>query len=694
MVLKLREVVKHNPDKIDLGFGGVAAKDQHEYNTNKLMPKQEWKWNRHTNERCGARADRFVPPINTGVPVELFHVNMKFEKFLLIWSENANCLEILAREMKEEVLWLFRNNPVNGGKNEKDHLWFAGISVQWFSWSAMLMMEYCYPDIMCKCTSFQQCIIHMVEHIMDNRFKTGTKKAKGLQFLSDIFAPLNRIQLAIWDSHNVIYAANSGKRFRYKVFDTINDSKWWLHVFGEKKTTGPERKKFLIDSALQNNKLAVGLVLDASRERQKKALTAPTPIHELDFVTGVRKLVELVYGEDLNVHKKVVLTSKQHCAAGLCLVQLLCGSRSKGVIGANWFDKVRHTLDDEYKEQSIITREQAKTMYSGIDYCVTVKRITKEKDKDVREYERRAALAHSLDKEIEDVPHSANKVADYTIIIKPILFMLLDKRYLDRARFNNDETLEPLSAVDVFLRLVTTCREFVKKSAKKKSVEFMESPFKDFPMWGYTDAETYQLSGAHSRDFNNNWNKEMNVVVKSVFSTFIKKGQGTHMLRRLYVNRGYDHFSSNKMKETAFTRLTLGHKGYEVSLYYTSLIFMPAINIDKKRSLDVQVRESLVETQVRLLLLEKRLERTSIYSVPFETTDGKEVLIDRLRRADRRTSTDVHAHRGIGVIKKLREKDVKITWIKLYKLGVSKEKAVRAAIKAHPEYIPFSEKDM
>lgn len=671
--------VTYTKSKIDMGWSDK------EYNTEKDFPKQIKDHKRHLNARTARGATRIVPPVNPSTPFrgkDGFQIGMPLESFLKIWSTPIG-LSILSREVKEEALWIERN------KGTKEHHFFQKKKMQWFSWSALITLEYCYPDQMSACDSFGTCLKTMILHAMNTRFKhPKTGKQTGLEFIKQILTHLNSIALAMWDEHNVLLIPNSAKEFRYdKVFEPIQRSKWWLRVFGKEVDTEGERREYLLDGPLKVIAEAVVLEKKATRERQRKGLSAPIKIPELTFMNGVTSLLSQVYGPTMNVHQKLTITSNSHCAAALCLLQLLCGSRSKGIIGANWFDRVKHTLDVDYQKESGITVKEAATMYNGVDYCIVVKRITKEKDKNVREYQRRLDLAKTQGKGIEEIPIEENEVADNTIIIKPILFMLLDRKYLDRNRFNSDPTLDAQTAIDVFMSLMTETRRYVHKSAQGKQVEFVQSPFPDAPMWGYSDGEAYQTSGKHSTVFNGGWNKQMNVVVKKAFS-FIGRGQGTHMLRRLYVNRGYAHFSSNTMKETAFTGMTLGHSGFEVSLFYTNLIWVPALSADVTMTISERVIEKVTQLESRIHLLEKnQTEHENQNKVTFLDTDSKEVVLAKLPRAPRGASTYLQTERGIQSLKQLIQSDITPTWNKLYKLGVNRSN--KQDIMRHKDFMSF-----
>ena len=56
-----------------------------------------------------------------------------------------------------------------------------------------------------------------------------------------------------------------------------------------------------------------------------------------------------------------------------------------------------------------------------------------------------------------------------------------------------------------------------------------------------------------------------------VFPGLLRKGEGTHLLRKLYLQYAFEH-EGEGMKETGFASKVFGHTGYATSLHYTSVI--------------------------------------------------------------------------------------------------------------------------
>ena len=656
------------------------------------LPEQKQHFLRHLTARAGSHGPkRSVPPLNKDIPISKFKKGMPLMNFLEVWATDDLCQKILTAEMRTEVQFLERNKETK----EKNHPFFYKINLLWSCWSGMLMLEYCYPDEMDSCSSFPLCLHHMINHTLNRLDYVSGKEA-----IHDILKYLQSIQTALFPDDVTALRNSAANNFQINILNTINNSDWWLQVIGPPGKTAKDRDIILTQGPLKIIPLAAQQKKQASEQRQFSALTAPTKIHEVDFIVGVKKLVQEVYGADMDVTNKITINDTRHCASAMCLLQLLCGSRSLGIIGVNWFDKVTHSMESEIKNLSGITMKTVKERFNGLDYCIQVRRITKEKDKQIREYEEKKKIAKQKNILAEDVimtPVSKNKV-----IVKPILFMFLDRKFLDQL-YKNDTPLPPTTAVDIFLYLIQQTREYVRESSseKKTPVEFVQSPLAT-PMWGYSDAETYQSTEKGNRQFSSQWNREMTKVLRGdkthdpIFD-FIQDGMGTHMLRRLYVNRGYYHFASNTLKETAFTRLTLGHKSFMVSLYYTSLIIEPSVSIDGTAENVLKHFETKVaDLEARLSLLEANKTLTTHYDQNLEGFDnrsGTTIFIERLKRAARQSRTEFHVHRGIEMLQKLNNEDIRPTWFKLLRLGVHKSKETRVGMKNHPDFVPFNDRD-
>lgn len=65
--------------------------------------------------------------------------------------------------------------------------------------------------------------------------------------------------------------------------------------------------------------------------------------------------------------------------------------------------------------------------------------------------------------------------------------------------------------------------------------------------------------------------KEIRRYIELVFPGMLDEGEGTHMLRKIYLQLAFETYGEG-MKETGFAAQVFGHEGYGTSLHYTSVI--------------------------------------------------------------------------------------------------------------------------
>jgi hypothetical protein len=520
---------------------------------------------------------------------------------------------------------------------------------------------------------------------------------------------LNAIYKAMYTSHFASLHPSPVNEFKGKIInalrkqDNFNGKKWtwWQDTF--KKEEKLIYTKHLVDGPLQSSKVGEAIKKKRSEERQVKALTRPTEVHEIDFLTGLKKLLILVFGEQLR--SEVVfdddfyIKDDKHCAACLCLLQLLCGSRSRGVIGVNWFGPIPTSPEEEIHGAENGTRKEMIDAFSGYDYIVQVMRITKEKKKDVRDYNLLLKKAKLEKKNVDDMILPVSESTDvHKVITKPILYMYLERKYFDREWVKDSPVVDAKTGVDIFLELMRKTRLYIEETSPKEVTWAPRRDRKlDVKIPGFSDDETYN----RGRKITYSWNSKMNrilkgyktsknVVVPGIFP-FIKDGQGTHMLRRLYVNRGFYHFSSNKIKETAFTRMTLGHDSFQVSLYYTSLLFIPTVTISGGiDSVAKSFQQKVAKLEADFESMKDRLDGLiGKDEVEFKDRQGDTVKIERLPRARRGTSLSDHVDRTFDAIERLKDAKVDVNWAKLERIGVQRSVPLRDAVRRSERYLPF-----
>lgn len=642
-------VQSHSQDKVDNGW---SSRD---YVTRRVQWKQKEEYGRHL---IPTRSDkqksnvRIVPPINKDLPFPQFKRGMHVKDFMRVWATNGNCQQILTIEAKTEGDYLQRRRP-----DSDSHPNFQAKSVQWLCWSGMLALEYCYPK-MAECQSFIMCLHRVIAEQFEKASNTVDDVKVIMEYAAKIQARLFSEEVLL--SYKTM--VSRGTTFRRNIIDAIYYSKWWTDTFG--KGNKAKQRELLV---LPTTTLVKKIQRKYGEERAAFALTKPTTVHELVFVKGTQELVQQVYGKDLETTQEITIDTDQQCAAALCLLQLLCGSRSVGVIGVNWYGKVHHMLEEEFKDTSGITKKQVQRDYHGTEYCVAVHRLSKEKSPSEREYANR--VKEAIEKGVDPETLDKTEVTDKTIV-KPILFMYLDPRFFDYERLRDKEALTSQTCVDIFLRLASATRAYIKRT-DPYGAKFTDSEY--HPMTGFTDESAYNIrKETPSGKLVSKWNTAMRGVLVKIFPFIDVKGKGTHMLRKLYVNRAYYHYSSDVMKETGFASLVLGHASFTVSLNYTSIIFVPAIPIHKVDT-SKKIKEQLAALDARVTAMEESDDTPSPafeHRVAFTDSNGKVVTIPRLSRAPRKTTNEEHLARAQKVIDQLFALSVPISLSKLYRAGV------------------------
>ena len=67
--------------------------------------------------------------------------------------------------------------------------------------------------------------------------------------------------------------------------------------------------------------------------------------------------------------------------------------------------------------------------------------------------------------------------------------------------------------------------------------------------------------------------KEVRKYMNQVFPGMLKKGESTHLLRKIYLQLAFETYGDG-MKETGFAARVFAHEGYATSLHYTSVIIV------------------------------------------------------------------------------------------------------------------------
>ena len=524
---------------------------------------------------------------------------------------------------------------------------FHAKTMAWRGWSGLLLLEWIMPNAnLPKQDSnavsiprdFSRYVAAVYHHAMNEYTLAsyGGKEAAILE-IQKMVTYIYTISIYMWPLDRVMDRRHASARKFYSLIKEISiGSSLFEETHGDK-----------LDEAWVEHYLPYFNIIPRAQElhveravvRQAVALNAPIQIDEHQFLVGVRKMVRSVYGDDLDMENEVVFANNKHVAAGMCLAQLLCGSRAKGIIGVNWFSRVDEQLAIETEMKDLLG--DARRAFTAHDHCVFVQRMTKQKSKEQQSIAARRAEAKSsgdnwVDIELEDGPVELDKT-----VVKPILFMLLDASYLNPEEKRHEMTKH--DAVTVFLDLMTSIRRYVsnvadRREGKEEKIVLVDAPDHLHPMKGFSD------SGTRGHDeFVNGFEVWMRRRMREDFFPDLfpheEKQPGTHMLRRLYVNWGYKSFGKTTMKETAFAARTLGHSGFGVSLFYTSLIMKPSLSADMALSEAITQRVSLLSAKVEELEAQidelKEEQKGELQMIAFEDGNGEFVEIEVLPRARR-----------------------------------------------------------
>ena len=224
----------------------------------------------------------------------------------------------------------------------------------------------------------------------------------------------------------------------------------------------------------------------------------------------------------------------------LCLVQLCCGSRSRGVIGVNTYHK---------PTSGEIAGVKGSVFDADDSYIMTVKNLTKRRNENES-----CAKIHKMTSGSTDTSEKLNveswnsAVADVrdnnSSVVRPFMAHFL---------VFSDKTRSPF---DSFLDLVRAVRYCLASDHRKNTV------------WASVGG-TMMVKQAND-DYFRVVRAYMKGVIRKVF-THTRGKKSTHELRRIYACYAYEIFSLPDSKEVAFTQKVLGHASMGVSLGYTDL---------------------------------------------------------------------------------------------------------------------------
>jgi hypothetical protein len=587
-----------------------------------------------------------VPPMDREWPVKNFTKDMPFADFVHAIATSQTALDIMRLETNIE-------SSANTTKRDVKSPNFHQSRMQWTSWSAMLAIELAYPGVMEGCQGFGQCLEVLWKKELNSSKLLKMKREKFEAWLEKVLKDLNIIVHQQWRDVGNAHPKTVRTFVSVRIIETLRRSAAWAYTPKEQDERMVElhKKRWLFVP-----EEVVGREFSTAKKRLTKFLTKPQQIHEKDIIEGVRTLFTQVW-PDKGLGKDMLnpisfgspSSSKlpDRVRAAVCLLELMCGSRLIGVMFVNFFERLTTGTVAEWK----VREPETMAAYGSLDSSVIVTRLSKEGTK--------ASRARKAEKEVSEVYDRA--------IVKPLIEAFVDPVLL----FGNPNAIRT-PAIDVFIRLVVAVRKYIywipltgAKWEKKGG------------MFGLTDEMTEQIPTGLRKDMNN-MNSHIVNYARRTFP-FFKANQGTHLFRKIYMNWAYNSYASDSMKETGFAAAVLGHRGYQVSLNYTSLIIVPSIPT-KELSDAVKMQARMAALETRLSALEKRNPGVLPDRQPFINSKGKLVDIEYLPRAPHRSTFQVHLDRAREIIKRLKTNDVAVTWANIKKMRVNTREDVRIAL--------------
>lgn len=585
---------------------------------------QSWKRRRHMTDKSGGLkgSGKQVPPLHKDWNTTKFKLNMPFVKFLRTITKKPY-IEIIRNEINIEsgAITAPRDSP------------FFQKQIQWAGWSGMLQLELTYPSVMENCQGFFQCL-EMMWNVL-NEYASSDDM--------NILKLLNTLVHHTWKDVGILHPVTVRTIIRDRFQTPFKNSTAFRHSKYPNTTAG--KIEFVKHGPLQVPDAVEEALKSGEKKRLVKHLKDPDILHEHEIIEGVQRLVRDIWGPTMDTSLPVDFDDEKNFStpikAACCLLELMCGSRLLGILLVNWFSALTEgTMQEWLKERGSKTNP-----YGAWQRCIIVKRLTKEGTKASRAHKQKTNLSEIRDR----------------IIVKPLNTMFVDPRFL-----SPHKTIDTTkSGTEIFLHLVTQVRKAVFRF-QKEELDFVK---KD-GMYGLVDAQVTLLP-KRARTWVNNIIKGIIIYARTRMS-FIKPNQGTHLFRKIYVNWAYHAYAGDTMKETGFASEVLGHRGFQVSLNYTSLIIKPSISgeVNDMKS----VRNELVQLTKRVKALEEHkpdpLGNTKEDFTMLMDKHRDFVEVEKLPRAQRDTSFPHHVSRVRAAIARLKEKNISVTQTNLYKLGV------------------------
>jgi len=383
-----------------------------------------------------------------------------------------------------------------------------------FSWTGIIVIERTHK--IC-CVNFLDGVAECVSRYLQD---TGIHEG----YFALLLEVLRDLRTDIWGEKPAHKLLSSLTRFTKKLFTIIQGSPYFVAKHGDptEAKSLEARRDIIVRGPLRMPEVVhLGRSEDAQARRMTMQKTDVCVTTEKAILEGGTKLMKAMYDDDLKLR---TIKSTKDCAVALTLLQLLCGSRSRGVSFINYFVPLQDNLVK----------------------CV---RLTKERSLTAR----RVANQTKKRKVCEDT---------YTSVDRPIIGKFF---------WTTHGEITGERAVELFMELLTATRKYLAEHYSGCADGFCMNNDK-YNMHAVSDELAYGGKEIDSRQVK--WLNLISMITKEVFP-FTHKGMGSQMLRRIYAIYGHHVHARYTMTNVAYTFSVLGHECMNTALYYTSLIIKP-----------------------------------------------------------------------------------------------------------------------
>jgi hypothetical protein len=388
-----------------------------------------------------------------------------------------------------------------------------------YSCSGIITIEHAHGI---RDASFLRCVSKLVAHGLEVKLKDDFELYQmqtALMVLRDIifFTRPEKDDGVLID----VKLLSGCRRWTAQLIDTICDSHHFIESFGHRNTKTHMRQRKLITAGPLNMPDDVGDIRKQIESKRRESLQGAEHVivDQRRIEEGADRLCNRVYDDEGHP----VLETVDDISHALAFLQLVCGSRLKGVVFVNIFQ-----LDPDPTSDAI--------------QCI---RLCKE----------RSQISRVLYNEM--YPRKKQKVEErYTETYKPIIPRFFKAKH---------GVLTLGEAAVFFLALIREVRLSIAQHYPQDSVYEKEFPANLQPI--VSDHDAY-----YGKDLDvkmSKWLTNVGVITRKVFP-FTHEGVGSNMLRRLYIVYGHHVFKPD-ISVLRYAQTLLGHADITTALVYASV---------------------------------------------------------------------------------------------------------------------------